>query len=279
MREAVAKAVHELGSVDILVTAAGIDSWGNAWELTDDQWNAMLAVNLTGVWQSAKAASPHMISKRSGAMVFIGSVLSHRANRQFAHYTAAKHGVLGLVRSFALELAEYNVRVNSVDPTVVLTDMVTNQEYMDNLVGHPGATEEEVRNHYLEWNVLPTPWIEPRDVADAALFLASDEARFITGLGLPLDAGAMLRLRPIHLGHDGRLFRSRRCKGQAAHRTPRRCWYSDRSHTQRRPAEPHGLVRRATIKIVLQRNGCPGGECPAVSMTGCSGQRWVAPAL
>src|SRR5689334_805173 len=67
MREAVARAVGELGSVDILVTAAGIDSWGHAWELTDDQWNAMLAVNLTGVWQSAKAVSPHMISKRSGA--------------------------------------------------------------------------------------------------------------------------------------------------------------------------------------------------------------------
>jgi SDR family mycofactocin-dependent oxidoreductase len=193
MRQAVANAVNELGSVDVLITAAGIDSWGSAWELTDDQWNAMLAVNLTGVWQSAKAVSPYMISQRSGVMVFIGSVLSHRANRQFAHYTAAKHGVLGLVRAFALELASYSVRVNSVDPTVVLTDMVTSQPYMDNLVGHPGATEEEVREHYLQWNVLPTPWIEPADVANAALFLASDEARFITGLGLPLDAGAMLR--------------------------------------------------------------------------------------
>ncbi|MGA8461089.1 MAG: SDR family oxidoreductase, partial [Streptosporangiaceae bacterium] len=193
MRAAVASTVRELGSVDILVAAAGIDSWGSAWELTDDQWDAMLAVNLKGVWQIAKAVSPQMISQRSGAMVFIGSVLSHRANRQFAHYTAAKHGVLGLVRAFALELAEYSVRVNSVDPTVVLTDMVTSQQYMDNLIGHPGATEEEVRNHYLQWNVLPTPWIEPHDVANAALFLASDEARFITGVGLPLDAGAMLR--------------------------------------------------------------------------------------
>jgi (+)-trans-carveol dehydrogenase len=127
------------------------------------------------------------------AMVFIGSVLSHRANRNFAHYTAAKHGVLGLVRAFGLELADYNVRVNSVDPTVVFTDMVTSQPYMNQLIGHEGATNEEVRNHYLQWNVLPTPWIEPRDVANAVLFLASDEARFITGLGLPLDAGAMLR--------------------------------------------------------------------------------------
>jgi SDR family mycofactocin-dependent oxidoreductase len=193
MRRAVATAAGELGSVDVLVAAAGIDSWAKAWELTDDQWDAMLAVNLKGVWQSAKAVSPHMISQQRGAMVFIGSVLSHRANRNFAHYTAAKHGVLGLVRAFGLELAGYNVRVNSVDPTVVFTDMVTSQPYMDQLIGHKDATDEEVRNHYMQWNVLPTPWIEPRDVANAVLFLASDEARFITGLGVPLDAGAMLR--------------------------------------------------------------------------------------
>jgi len=193
MRQAVAAAAGELGSVDVLVAAAGIDSWGSAWELTDDQWDAMLAVNLKGVWQSAKAVSPYMIRQQRGAMVFIGSVLSHRANKNFAHYTAAKHGVLGLVRAFGLELADYNVRVNSVDPTVVFTDMVTSQPYMDQLIGHEGATDEEVRDHYLQWNVLPTPWIEPRDVANAVLFLASDEARFITGLGLPLDAGAMLR--------------------------------------------------------------------------------------
>jgi SDR family mycofactocin-dependent oxidoreductase len=193
MRQAVATAAAELGSVDILVAAAGIDSWGSAWELTDDQWDAMLAVNLKGVWQSAKAVSPHMIRQQRGAMVFIGSVLSHRANRNFAHYTAAKHGVLGLVRAFGLELADHSVRVNSVDPTVVFTDMVTSQPYMDQLVGHEGATDREVRDHYLKWNVLPTPWIEARDVANAVLFLASDEARFITGLGLPLDAGAMLR--------------------------------------------------------------------------------------
>src|SRR6185437_15333908 len=79
MRQAVATAAAELGSVDVLVAAAGIDSWGSAWELTDHQWDAMLAVNLKGVWQSAKAVSPHMIRQQRGAMVFIGSVLSHRA--------------------------------------------------------------------------------------------------------------------------------------------------------------------------------------------------------
>ena len=182
-----------LGRIDILVTAAGIDSWGSAWELTEDQWQRMIDVNLGGVWRTAKAAAPTMIAQGSGAMVFIGSVLSHRANRQFAHYTAAKHGVLGLTRAFALELAPHMVRVNSVDPTVVNTDMVMNQAYLDRLGGKPGTTLEDAKRHYLQWNTLPVPWLEPLDVANAVLFLASPEARYITGVALPVDLGALLK--------------------------------------------------------------------------------------
>jgi SDR family mycofactocin-dependent oxidoreductase len=193
MREAVDSAIRQLGGLHILVAAAGVDSWGNAWELSDEQWDTMIGVNLTGVWQSAKAATPAMIQAGGGAMVFIGSVLSYRANKQFAHYTAAKHGVLGLARAFALELAPHRVRVNTVDPTAVATSMIDSQAYKDRLVGHPNATDEEVRALYLSWNVLPIPWIETVDVANAVLFLCSDEARFITGIGLPVDAGAMLK--------------------------------------------------------------------------------------
>lgn len=181
------------GRIDVLVTAAGIDSWGKAWELTDQQWQKMIDVNLTGVWKTARAVSPHMIAQQSGAMVLIGSVLSHRANKEFAHYTAAKHGVLGLTRAFGLELAPHKVRVNSVDPTVVFTDMVMNQAYLDRLGGHEGTTLDEARAYYLRWNTLPVPWIEPIDVANAALFLASEEARAITGVALPVDLGAMLK--------------------------------------------------------------------------------------
>jgi SDR family mycofactocin-dependent oxidoreductase len=193
LRAALDDAVGRLGALDILVAAAGIDSWGAAWELSDEQWQAMLDVNLTGVWQSAKAAAPHMIARNTGAMVFIGSVPSHRANRQFAHYTAAKHGVLGLMRAFALELAPHMSRVNSVDPTVVATDMVMNQAYLDRLIGKAGASAAEAKAHYLQWNTLPVPWIEPVDVANAVLFLASDEARAITGVALPVDLGALLK--------------------------------------------------------------------------------------
>jgi SDR family mycofactocin-dependent oxidoreductase len=193
MRAAADATTKELGRIDILVASAGIDSWGDAWELTDEQWDAMIGVNLTGVWQSAKAVAPHMIKQHSGSMVFIGSALSHRANQKFAHYTAAKHGVLGLTRAFGLELAPYMIRVNEVDPTAVRTDMISSQEYMDGEMGHVGATEEEVVARYKQWNTLPVPWIEPLDVANAVLFLASDEARYITGLPLLVDLGAMLK--------------------------------------------------------------------------------------
>ena len=193
LKKSVDGVISAWGGIDVLVAAAGIDSWGAAWELDEDEWLRMLDVNLNGVWRTAKAVAPAMIEKGSGAMVFIGSVLSHRANRQFAHYTAAKHGVLGLTRAFALEVAPSMVRVNSVDPTVVRTDMVSNQAYLDHLCGHPGATQEEARRRYLEWNTLPVPWLEPVDVANAALFLASDEARYITGVALPVDLGALLK--------------------------------------------------------------------------------------
>lgn len=190
---AVGTVIARWGRIDVAVAAAGIDSWANAWELTDEQWQTMIDVNLTGVWKTARAVAPAMIERKSGAMVFIGSVLSHRANRQFAHYTAAKHGVLGLMRAFALELAPYGVRANSVDPTVVKTDMVMNQQYLDRLGGHPGTTLDEAREYYLKWNTLPIPWCEPVDIANAALFLASEEARAITGIALPVDLGALLK--------------------------------------------------------------------------------------
>lgn len=189
---AVAEMVSRWGGVDILVAAAGIDSWGNAWELDEATWQRMIDVNLSGVWRAAKSVSPVMIQQKSGAMVLIGSVLSHRPNRLFAHYTAAKHGVLGLARAFALELGPYMVRVNSIAPTAVPTEMVTNQTYRDMLGGHPGTTEAETQALYLARRAIPLPWVEPVDIANAALFLASDEARYITGISLPVDLGSLL---------------------------------------------------------------------------------------
>lgn len=184
---------REIGPIDGLVAAAGIDSWGKSWELTDEQWDAMLDINLGGVWKAARAVAPGMIERKTGSMVFISSVLGHKPNVDFAHYTAAKHGVVGLARTMALELAPYSVRVNTVDPTSVNTDMITNQLYLDRTVGHEGATLKEAFQRWGAWNALPVPWIEPIDVANAVLFLLSDEARYLTGVSLPVDAGAMLK--------------------------------------------------------------------------------------
>jgi SDR family mycofactocin-dependent oxidoreductase len=193
MRGAVETAIAELGRVDALVAAAGIDSWNPAWELTDEQWQTMIDVNLTGVWQSAKAVAPHMIERGSGSMVLIGSVLSHKHNVGFAHYTAAKHGVLGLTRSFALELAQHMVRVNSVDPTAVRTDMTINPDFLGELSGRESGTVDDAEERLRRWNAMPLLMIEPVDVANAVLFLSSDEARYITGVALPVDLGAMLK--------------------------------------------------------------------------------------
>jgi SDR family mycofactocin-dependent oxidoreductase len=187
------KGVNILGAIDGLVAAAGIDSWARSWLLSDEQWDTMLDINLGGVWKAARAVTPGMIERRAGSMVFISSVLGHKPNVDFAHYTAAKHGVVGLAKNMALELAPYGIRVNTVDPTSVNTDMITNQLYMDRAVGHAHATVEEAKAHYGAWNALPIPWIEPIDVANAVLFLLSDEARYITGVSLPVDAGAMLK--------------------------------------------------------------------------------------
>lgn len=193
MRTAADTAVAQLGKVDTLVAAAGIDSWGKAWELTDDQWRTMIDVNLTGVWQSARAVAPHMIEHGSGSIVLIGSVLSHKHNPGFAHYTTAKHGVLGLTRALALELAEHMVRVNSVDPTAVRTDMTINQDFLGELAGKEAGTVDDAEERLRRWNAMPLLMIEPVDVANAVLFLSSDEARYITGVSLPVDLGAMLK--------------------------------------------------------------------------------------
>ncbi len=193
LASAVTAGVDMLGPIDGLVAAAGIDSWGKSWELTDDQWDTMLDVNLGGVWKAARAVAPGMIRLGRGSMVFISSVLGHKPNVDFAHYTAAKHGVVGLARAMALELAPHGVRVNTVDPTSVNTDMIMNQLYLDRAVGHEGATLDQAKERLGAWNALPIPWVEPIDVANAVLFLLSDEARYLTGVSLPVDAGAMLK--------------------------------------------------------------------------------------
>ncbi|WP_316575141.1 mycofactocin-coupled SDR family oxidoreductase [Nocardia canadensis] len=194
LRTAVDAAVTELGGLDIVCATAGISSSAGALELTDRQWQTMIDVNLTGVWQTCKAATPHLIHRGGGAMILTSSIAGLRGLVGVAHYTAAKHGVVGLMRSLAKELAPHHVRVNSVHPTNVDTPMIQND--MVRKVFRPDRehpTREEFAEAAVSMNMLPIPWVEPVDIANAALFLASDEARYITAVTLPVDAGSTQR--------------------------------------------------------------------------------------
>ncbi|WP_280400247.1 mycofactocin-coupled SDR family oxidoreductase [Nocardia carnea] len=194
LRAATDAAVNELGGLDIVCATAGITSSAPGLQLSEEQWRTMLDVNLTGVWQTCKAAAPHLIAQGSGAMILTSSIAGLRGLVGVAHYTAAKHGVVGLMRSLAQELAPHGVRVNSVHPTNVDTPMIQNDMVRKSFRpdrDHP--TREEFAEAARTMNMLPIPWVEPVDIANATLFLASEEARYITAVTLPVDAGSTQR--------------------------------------------------------------------------------------
>ena len=194
MRGVVERAVSQFGQVDILLANAGIESFGEAWELTDDQWDEMIAVNLTGVWKSCRAVIPRMIERRTGVILITSSIAGLKGLAHQAHYCAAKHGVVGLMRGLAIELAPHGIRVNTVHPSSVDTPIIKNQAmYTLFSGGKPDATLEEVTPAFRALNLMDTPWMEPQDVSNAMLWLASDEARYVTGATLPVDAGLMVK--------------------------------------------------------------------------------------
>jgi SDR family mycofactocin-dependent oxidoreductase len=187
---AVARAVEataaRLGTVDVLFNNAGICAYGLAHELTEDAWDAMIDVNLKGVWIVASKVMPQMIRQRSGVIVNNCSVAGLRGMGRLSHYAASKWGVMGLTKSWAIELAPYGVRVVAVCPTGVDTPM------NDGLAALEGASPREIAERSAG-NLLPVPLIEPEDVAEAVLFLASDGARQVTGSALVVDAGLLTR--------------------------------------------------------------------------------------
>lgn len=187
---AVAAGIAEFGGVDILIANAGIWTLGSFWELTDEQWEEMIAVNLTGVWKSAKAVTPHMIGRRTGSIVIIASVNALEAGQFTAHYVAAKHGLIGLMKNIALELAPYGIRCNAISPGAVKTPMTSHQGALDMFAGHPGGTEDDMTEAGHHYTMLKgTSWLDPQAIADTALYLNSDLAATVTGVTIPVDAG------------------------------------------------------------------------------------------
>jgi SDR family mycofactocin-dependent oxidoreductase len=196
LKAALDDGVAQLGRLDIVSANAGIVSFGRVEELTERAWQDMIDVNLTGVWHTVKAAIPHLRTAGGGSIVITSSGAGLKGLPNTGHYTAAKHGVVGLMRTLANELAPDMVRVNTVHPGSVDTDMIQNQATYHLFVpAHDGGeiTREEVLPSFRATNALPIPWVDPIDVSNAVLFLASDEARYITGVTLPVDAGVLIK--------------------------------------------------------------------------------------
>lgn len=183
---AVSGTVERFGRIDILFNNAGICAYGLAHELTEDAWDAMIDINLKGAWLVARRVIPVMIDQRSGVIVNNSSIAGLRGMGRLSHYAASKWGLTGLTKSWAIELAQYGIRVNSIHPTGVNTPM------NDGLAWLEGATPQEIAERSAG-NLLPVPWVEPEDVAEAVLYLASDRGRYITGTQLVLDAGLLTR--------------------------------------------------------------------------------------
>jgi (+)-trans-carveol dehydrogenase len=190
------QALRELGPIDILVANAGVYSFAPSWELTEEQWDQTVNVDLKGVWITCKVCIPQMLSRRSGKIICISSTAGLKGMANLAHYVAAKHGVLGLVKTLAIELAPYDINVNAVCPTSVDTAMLRNQALYDVFAGGPGplATYEHMLEVMNQLNLFPDRGLLPPEAISAAvLWLASDEARHLTGYALPVDAGYLTR--------------------------------------------------------------------------------------
>jgi (+)-trans-carveol dehydrogenase len=194
LKSAVDAGVAEFGRLDFIVANAGISNIGPALEITEKDWDAVVDIDLKGVFLTIKAAAPHIIEHgEGGSIVITSSAAGLHAFAGLAHYASAKHGCVGLMRVLAVEFGPQKIRVNSIHPTQVNTPMLMNA-YSFGLfcpdVENP--TVDDFAPVSQAMHTLPTPWVEAVDIANAAVFLCSDEARFITGVPLPVDAGADL---------------------------------------------------------------------------------------
>ena len=186
--------VAQLGRLDIVCANAGIFQTVPSLDLDNADWQETIDINLTGVWNTVKAALPHLIANKGGSIILTSSVAGLKPMPNAIHYGAAKHGVIGIMRTIAFEFAQYGIRANSVHPTGVDTIMVQNESiYALFDPANPHPTRESAEAIFTMGNALSVPWVDPVDISNAVLFLASDEARYITGVTLPVDAGAMLK--------------------------------------------------------------------------------------
>lgn len=202
MQAAVQAAVSELGRLDIVVANAGtLNDTATLWELTEKQFQDQIDVNLTGVWKTIKATVPTLLRQNEGGVfILISSIAGLTVELNVGHYAASKHGVNGLMRTLSGELAPYGIRVNSINPTNVNTLMIDNPRFNRLFTGgNEGATQQDAIGAMTAMHALPVPFLEPIDVSNAVVYLASEDGRYITGTAHVLDAGALNPFKAPHL--------------------------------------------------------------------------------
>ena len=192
----VADGVTDFGGIDVVSANAGIFVFGESSHLvSESDWDEVLDINLKGVWQTCKAVTPAMIDAgKGGSIIITSSTAGIKGTPNVAPYTASKHAVVGLMKTLALELAPHSIRVNTIHPTGVATDMILNEATFKLFLPdeeHP--TKEQAAPVFTTTNALPVPWVEASDISNALLFLASDDARYITGNELKVDAGYCIK--------------------------------------------------------------------------------------
>ncbi len=192
VRALVDRGVAELGRLDVVIANAGIAGSEPMADMSDATWQDMIDINLTGVFKTIRAALPHLTAGSS--VVITSSIAGMKGLANNTHYTAAKHGVMGIMRALANEVGPQGIRVNCVNPTNVDTRMLFNDAIYRLFrpdLEVPGRAD--VEDSMKDMHALDRGWVESDDVSNAVLFLASEEARFITGVALPIDAGALIR--------------------------------------------------------------------------------------
>jgi NAD(P)-dependent dehydrogenase (short-subunit alcohol dehydrogenase family) len=190
MNQAVERTIRELGRLDILVASAGIVIGSLFEQMKPGQWADVIDVNLTGVANSIWAALPQMKKQKSGRMIVLASTIGRQGASGVANYVATKWGAIGLVKSLALELGKYNITVNAISPTAVNTPLYRSKAG-EQILGVDSPQEQDAQT--LLFHALPIPALNPEDIADGILFLASNEAKYISGIALDIAAGSNAR--------------------------------------------------------------------------------------
>ncbi|MBV9389675.1 MAG: mycofactocin-coupled SDR family oxidoreductase, partial [Chroococcidiopsidaceae cyanobacterium CP_BM_ER_R8_30] len=190
MQELANRAIREFGKIDILISNAGIASASLLAEMSEQMWRDMIDTNLTGQFNTVRAVIPHMIQHQYGRIIVISSQLGLTGGKTQGHYAAAKHGIIGLVETLAIENADKGITVNAICPTTVDTAMVHNEALYKAFGANP-PTYENALKAFPKPNAIPVPWIEPQEVSNLLMFLVSDEARYITGAAHRIDAGSL----------------------------------------------------------------------------------------